>query len=55
MGSPNRLRTGVRQPEVLDLSFPNQIAHRARYVFNRHVRVDAMLIEKIDRFNAQPL
>src|SRR5207244_2552287 len=44
----NRLHAGFRQPEVSDLAFPDQILDRARDVFDRHLRIDAVLIEKVD-------
>ena len=48
MGAADRLCARFREAEVLDLALLNQFLHRARNVFDRHVQVDAMLIEKID-------
>ena len=36
---------GLGQAEVLDLACRDQVLHRAGHVLDRHVRVDAMLIE----------
>jgi hypothetical protein len=55
MCSPDCLRACFREPEVLDLALLDQISYRTRNLFNGHVRVDAMLIEKVDRFDAEPL
>jgi hypothetical protein len=41
--------------EVLDLAFLNQVLHRSRYVFDRHVRVNPMLIEQVDDIHLEPL
>ena len=44
----NRLHARFRQPEVLHLALGDQLLHRARDVLDRHLRVDAMLVEQID-------
>ena len=41
--------------EVLDLAFLNQVLHRSGYVFDGHVRVNAMLIEQVDDIHLEPL
>ena len=43
------------QAEVLDLALLDQVLHRAGHVLDRHVRVDAVLIEQVDRVDLQPL
>src|SRR3974390_2196176 len=43
-----------RQSEVLHLAFLNQALHCSRHVFNGHVRIDEMLIEKIDGVDLEP-
>src|SRR5439155_9069591 len=48
MCSPDGLHSGFRKSEVLYLTFPNQILHRAGHIFDRNVRIDTMLIEQID-------
>jgi hypothetical protein len=53
MGATNRLDAGFRQPEVFDLAFLNQTLHRSRHVLDRHVRVDAVLIEQVDRLDLE--
>ena len=51
----DRLHSCFRQTEVLNLSFLNQIFNRSCYVFDWNVRIDAMLIEEIDRFSLESL
>jgi hypothetical protein len=55
MSAPDRLPPGFRQPEVPDLAIPDQVLDRARDVLDRHVRVDAVLVEQIDAVGLQPL
>ena len=54
MRATNRLHAGLGQTEMLDFAFANQIADRARDFFDRHVRIDAMLIEEIDPIGLEP-
>jgi hypothetical protein len=42
------LHACFRKAEVLHLALLNQVLHHPRHVFDRHVRVDTMLIEQID-------
>jgi hypothetical protein len=51
----DRLHARFGKAEVLDLAFLNQILHRARHVFDRHVRVNPMLIEQVDDIHLEPL
>ena len=55
MGATNRFCACLRKSEVLDLALLNQILHRSGDVFNRHVRVDPMLVEQIDHIGLEPL
>ena len=48
VGAANGFRAGFGQAEVLDLAGLNQFLHRAGDVFDRHVRVDPVLIEQVD-------
>src|SRR2546427_6752831 len=41
--------------EVLDFSFPNQVLPRSRHVFDRHIRVNTVLIEQIDNVGPESL
>ena len=41
--------------EVLHLALLNQLLYRARHVFNRHVRIDPVLIEQVDDIDLEPL
>jgi len=54
VGLADRLNAGLRHAEVLDLAFGDQVFHRSRYVFHRYVRVDTMLVKKIDPIRPQP-
>ena len=55
VGAPNRLHSCFGKAEVLNLAFLNQVFHGSRYVFNRHVRVNAVLIEQIDNIGSEAL
>ena len=43
------------RPKCLTLPCLNQVLHRSRHVFDRHVRVDAVLIEQVDGVDLEPL
>ena len=49
------LRACFRQPEVLHLAFLDQLLHCTRDIFDRHVRIDAVLIEQIDDVGLEAL
>src|SRR6478672_1591735 len=51
----DRLHACFRKAEVLDLTLLDQILHRAGDVFDRHVRVNSMLIEQVDDIDSEPL
>jgi hypothetical protein len=53
MGAPDRLHARFRKAEVLDLALLDQLLHRASDVFDRHVRIDAVLIEEINALGLQ--
>ena len=55
MSPTNSLHTGFGQPEVLHLANPDQVLHGACDILNRHVRVDTMLIEQVNRVDIEPL
>ena len=55
MRAADRLHARFRQTEVLDLAFANQVLDRARDVLDRHVGIDAVLIEQIDPIGLEPL
>ena len=48
MRPPDGLHARLGKSEVLDLAFADQVLDRTGDIFDRHVRVDAMLIEQID-------
>ena len=43
------------RPKCLTLPCLNQFLHRAGDIFDRHVRVNAMLIEQVDGLDLEPL
>jgi hypothetical protein len=49
------LRPRLGEAEVPHLALPDQLLHRARHVLDRHARVHAVLVEKVDRFDAEAL
>ena len=51
MCATDGLHSGFRKAEVLNLTFLNQVLHRARNVFDWHVRVNTVLIEQINRID----
>src|SRR5262245_11116233 len=51
----NRLRSCFREAEVFHLAFLNQFLHGSRHVFNRHVRVNTVLIEQINGLDLESL
>src|SRR5271166_457294 len=55
VGAPNRLRTGLRQPEMLHLARRDQLLDCAGDILDRHVRINAVLVEEIDALDAEPL
>src|SRR6185369_17947789 len=48
-------RSRLREAEVLDLALGDQLLHGTGDIFDRYVRVDPVLIKKVDRLDAQPL
>ena len=44
----NRSGAGLREPEVLDLAFSNEVLHCAGHLLDRHVGVDPVLVKEID-------
>ena len=51
----DRVGPRLRHAEVADLPGRDQVSHRARDVLHRHVRIDAVLVEKVDDVGAQAL
>ena len=51
----DRLHACFREAEVLDLALLNQLFHRAGDLFDRHVRINAVLVEEVDGLDLQPL
>jgi Fe2+ transport system protein B len=53
MGAPDRGNARLRHAEVLDLPGSYELLDSAGHVFDRHIRVDAVLIEQVDPVGAQ--
>src|SRR5437762_4734395 len=51
----DRLHARFRKAEVLDLTFANKLLHRSGYLFDRHVRINTVLIEQIDNIGPESL
>src|SRR5438552_7950383 len=50
----DRAHAGFRHAEVFHLALRNQFLDRSRHVFDRHVRVNAVLIIEIDHIGPEP-
>ena len=46
---------GLRQAEMPDLACRDQVLDRAGHVLDRHVGIDAVLIEQVDHLDPEPL
>ena len=55
VGAADRLHAGLGEAEVLDLPLLDQLLHGAGHVLDRDVRVDAVLVEEVDRVGPEPL
>src|SRR5207245_8092410 len=51
----DRAHACFRHPEVFHLSLPDQVCEGSCHVFDRHVRVDTVLIIEIDDVGPEPL
>ena len=48
VGAANGIYARLGKSEVLDLTGLDQFLHRARHVFDGHVRIDAVLVVEVD-------
>jgi hypothetical protein len=55
MGATKRLHAWLRHAEVLNLTLRDQFLNSPRNVLNRQVRIDSVLIEKVDAFDSKSL
>ena len=55
MRPAHRVRARLRQAEMADLALGDQRLHRARHLLDRRLRIDAVLVEEIDRLDLQAL
>jgi hypothetical protein len=55
MRAPDVLHACFGEAEVFHFALADELFHGAGDVFDRHVRIDAMLIEEVDRLDAQSL
>jgi hypothetical protein len=53
VGAADRRGARLGQPEVQHLAFADQVFHRTRHILDRHVRVDAVLVQQVDAVRAQ--
>ena len=51
----DRLHARFRKAKVLDLALLNQVLHRSGDIFDRHVGIDAVLIEEVNDVGLEPL
>jgi len=49
----DRLRASFRKTEAFDFAFANQIPDGSGHIFDRDVRIDAMLIVQVDRVDLE--
>ena len=54
MGAPDRAGSGLGQAEVPHLALGDQVADGAGDVLDGNVGVDAVLVEEVDRLDAEP-
>jgi hypothetical protein len=55
MGATERLRARLGKAEMLDLACRDEVFHRACHIFDRYIRVNAMLVIQIDNVGFQAL
>ena len=51
----NSFYAGLRQPEVFHLSLLDEFFDGSGHIFNRDIRVDAVLVEQIDAIGPETL
>ena len=54
MGAPERLDARLGHAEMPDLALGDQVLDRAGDVLDRHVGIDAVLVEEVDGVDAEP-
>ena len=55
VGAADRLHACLGEAEVPDLARLDQLLHGTGHVLDRHLRVDAVLVEEVDRVRPEPL
>src|SRR6266571_6673259 len=55
MRATYRVRARLRQAEVLDLAFADELLHGTGDVLDRHIGVDAVLVEEVDALGLEAL
>jgi hypothetical protein len=55
VSAPDGLHAGFGQAEMLDLPGLDQLFDGPGDVLDVYIRVDAVLVEQVDRFDAEPL
>ena len=54
VGTADRGGTGFGEAKRFHLALLDEVGHGSDRIFDRHVRVDAVLVEKVDLFDAEP-
>ena len=55
MYTTDRLHACFRQTEVLDLAFGDQLLDGTSHIFDRHFRINAVLVEDVDTIGPQTI
>src|SRR5579885_942650 len=55
VGAPDGPRRSLRKPEESHLARAHQLGHRTDGLFDRRLRIDAMLVVEVDAIDAQAL
>jgi|SRR5580700_8903835 hypothetical protein len=55
MYTTDRLHACFRQTEVLDLAFGDQLLDSTSHIFDRHFRINAVLVEDVDTIGPQTI
>ncbi len=55
MGAADRLRAGFGHAKVFDLACLNQFLDGTSHIFNRYIRINAVLVEQVNGIDLEPL
>ena len=54
MRPADRIRAGLREPKMPDLALSDEVADGPGHVFDRHLRIDSVLVEQVDVVSPEP-